>query len=120
LALRHENARLKEQMGALEKREGLLENSLGIGEGSFSLFKKDSDIYVTGKRAIVREHKKKRKDRYVFVEREPLGIKPFAWRIRVLNIKSEWFAVGLSEETNLYLQRRYQLTGHCTCNSNVI
>lgn len=42
--------------------------------------------------------------------------KAISWRIKVLSIKSEWFAVGLSEESNLYLMRRYQTFGHCTCN----
>lgn len=31
---------------------------------------------------------------------------------KVLNIKSEWFAVGISDESNVYTLRKYHDVGH--------
>jgi hypothetical protein len=55
---------------------------------TFSLFKKDADIFVSGPLAAVREHKKKRKDRYVLLEVDRLQNQPVSWKIKVLTIKS--------------------------------
>lgn len=71
---------------------------------------------MNGRIAAVREHKRKRRDRYAFIEREALGNSLFSWKIKANCINSEWFAVGITEEANLYLLRRYHTIGHCTCN----
>ncbi len=71
----------------------------------FSLNHKDSDIFVKRdmKTAIVREYKKKRRDRFILVElKEPLRDKPLEWKFKVITLRSEWFAVGITDESNVF------------------
>jgi len=62
---------------------------------------------------VVREYKKKRRDRFVLGEmKEPLKDKGFEWKFKVITLRSEWFAVGITDESNAFTQRRYHDTGH--------
>lgn len=35
-----------------------------------------------------------------------------SWKFTVINLKSEWYAIGLSDESNVYSIRRYHDVGH--------
>ena len=73
---------------------------------------KDQDIFVCPDKlqAIVRDQKKKRKDRFV------LFAKPLRnndkYRLECTEVKSEWYAIGATEVTSLYIQKKYQDIGH--------
>lgn len=34
------------------------------------------------------------------------------WRFNIETINSEWFALGITDESNVYAQKRYHDTGH--------
>ena len=64
---------------------------------------------------MVRHHKKKNRDRFLLLDSEALNKDRMTWRIKVKSFRSEWFAVGISDETNIYTLHRYQTLGHCSC-----
>jgi 1,2-phenylacetyl-CoA epoxidase catalytic subunit len=68
LHLKQENEEVKRKLKIFRDQQNLLLRALNMTKPStFSLFKKDSDIFVSGSLAVVREHKTKRKDRYVML-----------------------------------------------------
>ena len=119
LVLRAENTNLKDKISDLEMKEEN-KNRNRNKTLQFSLVLRDPDIFVNGNFAMVRHHKKKNRDRFLLMETEPLGKKMVSWRIRVKSFRSEWFAVGISDETNVYMLHRYQTLGHSSCNFPLI
>lgn len=63
--------------------------------------------------ALVRECKKKRRDRFVITDLpKPLLDHNQTITFKILSRRSEWFAIGICDETNVYSNRRYHDIGH--------
>lgn len=78
----------------LESREY---NKKKKGCMTFSQILKDPDIFVNQNFAMVRQHKKKNRDRFLMMDTDPLHKAPMKWRIKATTFRSEWFAVGISD-----------------------
>ncbi len=64
--------------------------------------------------AVVRENKKKRRDRFVLIDLpQPLGSETeFTCKLQVIVLRSEWYAVGICDESNVFDLKRYHDLGH--------
>jgi hypothetical protein len=54
----------------------------------FSQVLRDPDIFVNKNFAMVRQHKKKNRDRFLLMDTQPIGSSRISWKIKVLSFKS--------------------------------
>lgn len=106
---------LQNKLSAMTDKVMTLEASLQEPSLRFNEMYKDLDIFIekNGKTALVREHKRKRRDRFVLLDlKEPLGDSDLTWQFSIDTIKSDWYALGISECSNVYSQKLFHDIGH--------
>ncbi|KAL4455349.1 hypothetical protein ABPG74_012501 [Tetrahymena malaccensis] len=121
--LENENRELKRQLTIIQnenqqeiiKINNIITKSNQSQSFQFSQIYKDQDIFVNqpGNIALVREYKKKRRDRFVIVDfHKPLLDTNQQITFKILSRRSDWFAIGICDESNVYSSRRYHDIGH--------
>ncbi|EAS04680.1 TRAF-type zinc finger protein (macronuclear) [Tetrahymena thermophila SB210] len=121
--LENENRELKRQLTSIqnENQQEIIKINNIITKNNqnqpfqFSQIYKDQDIFVNqpANIALVREYKKKRRDRFVIVDfHKPLLDTNQQITFKILSRRSDWFAIGICDESNVYSSRRYHDIGH--------